>query len=260
MNRLLREAVFSLGYNLTPKVRDADVLRLIGGLRARECVRALIRLGAHGDGGYLVPDDLEGIEYCFSPGVSLMSQFESQLADRGVRSFMADHSVAGPVTMRSEFIFDRKHVGAFNSDVFMTLDAWKNKYLPGYHQDLMLQMDIEGGEYEALLAASEALLSQFRIIIVEMHYLERLFDPFAFRVMDACFQKLLRYFYVVHLHPNNCGGRVTKEGVEIPHVVEMTFYRRDRAAPRAACAQFPHPLDAHNCPGCPPLPLPDCWR
>ena len=30
-------------------------------------------IGGAGDGGYLVPDDLDGIEYCFSPGVNLIS-------------------------------------------------------------------------------------------------------------------------------------------------------------------------------------------
>lgn len=37
----------------------------------------LIRLGPNGDGGYLVPDDLTGIEACFSPGVCATSEFEN---------------------------------------------------------------------------------------------------------------------------------------------------------------------------------------
>ena len=89
---------------------------------------------------------------------------------------------------------------------------------------------------------------------------ERLFDPFAFRIMNACFEKLLTRFYVVHLHPNNCGGCVRQDGIEVPHVMEMTFYNRARAAPGDYCTQFPHPLDADNCPGLPTLPLPNCWR
>jgi len=35
------------------------------------CDKNLIRFGPKGDGGYLTPDDFEGIEACFSPGVSL---------------------------------------------------------------------------------------------------------------------------------------------------------------------------------------------
>jgi hypothetical protein len=39
----------------------------------------LIRLGADGDGGYLVPDDLEDVAACFSPGVDDRASFESAM-------------------------------------------------------------------------------------------------------------------------------------------------------------------------------------
>jgi methyltransferase FkbM-like protein len=260
LNRLIREAVFSLGYCLTPKVHDADVLRLIRNLRPRHCGRPLIRVGAEDDGGYLIPDDLAGIEYCFSPGVSRVAAFESQLADRNIKSFLADHSVSSPPLIRPEFTFDRKYVGATDSETCMTIAAWKHKYLAGYNHDLILQMDIEGAEYEALLSTPEQILRQFRIMVVEMHWLERLFDPFGFRIMNACFEKLLKQFYVVHLHPNNCAGCVRKDGIEVPHVLEITFYNGDRAPAGEFCTQFPHPLDADNCLGLPTLPLPPCWR
>lgn len=260
MNRLIREAAFSLGYNLTPKVRDTDVLRLIRSLRPRHCGRPLVRIGAPADGGYLLPDDLADLEFCFSPGVSGIAEFENQLAVRGIRSFLADRSVTGPPIVRREFVFDRRHIGAIDNDTHMTLATWKQKYLPHYDHDLLLQMDIEGAEYEVLLSAPEQVLRQFRIIIVEMHWLERLFDPFAFRIMNACLEKLLKQFYVVHLHPNNCGGRIVRDGIEVPHVMEITFYNRARAVPQDFCATFPHPLDADNCHRLPALPLPACWQ
>jgi len=36
----------------------------------------LIRIGSDTDGGYLIPNDLKGIDTCFSPGVSTTSDFE----------------------------------------------------------------------------------------------------------------------------------------------------------------------------------------
>ena len=53
----------------------------------------LIRLGADGDGGYLVPNDLDGIEACFSPGVADTATFEDELVQRGIKSYLADFSV-----------------------------------------------------------------------------------------------------------------------------------------------------------------------
>src|SRR5690349_14561084 len=117
MKRWLRRAAMSRGYTLSaPKVADADVLQLIRSLRPRHCGSPLIRIGGAADGAYLLPDDLSGIEYCFSPGVSDSAAFENELASRKIRSFLADYSVAKPPIMRPEFTFDRKFIGAVNND------------------------------------------------------------------------------------------------------------------------------------------------
>ena len=48
----------------------------------------LVRLGSENDGGYLVPNDLNDLHYCFSPGVSVDSDFEKELYDKyKIRSF-----------------------------------------------------------------------------------------------------------------------------------------------------------------------------
>lgn len=260
MKRWLRRAALLRGYTLGPKVADAEVLELIRRLRPRACHAPLIRIGGNGDGGYLIPDDLDGIEYCFSPGVNRTADFENELANRNIRSFMADYSVDQPPLSRPEFIFDRKFIGARNDEVFMTLDAWKQKYLQDYRGDLLLQMDIEGAEYEALLNASMELLSRFRIIVVELHSLERLFDPFAFSIIKSCFDKLLSSFYVVHAHPNNCRGMIVHHGIGFWDVIEMTLYNRNRGQPGPYRSDFPHPLDVDNCSTRQSLRLPDCWR
>ena len=64
----------------TPK---ADVQNLINALHPRTVAKGLIRLGPEGDGGYLIPNDLAGISACFSPGVSAVSGFEKDCAERG---------------------------------------------------------------------------------------------------------------------------------------------------------------------------------
>lgn len=260
MKRWLRRAAFLRGYTLARRVTDADVRGLIRMLRSCRCDAPLIRVGGNGDGGYLIPDDLAGIEYCFSPGVNRTADFENALADRNIRSFLADYSVEQPPLLRPEFVFDRKFIGARNDDTYMTLGTWKDKYLPGYSSEMLLQMDIEGAEYEVILNAPSELLGAFRIIVLELHSLERLFDPFAFGIMRSCFEKLLRNFYVVHAHPNNCSGLVAFNGIEIPCAMELTFYNRSRGAPGPFRGDFPHALDVDNCKERPSVTLPSCWR
>jgi hypothetical protein len=68
---------------------DHQVQALLRAMRPVATNRQLIRIGATADGGYLIPDDLEDIRYCFSPGVAQSSAFEADLASRGIESFMA---------------------------------------------------------------------------------------------------------------------------------------------------------------------------
>jgi hypothetical protein len=245
---------------MVERTKDEDLLELISKIRPKDCGIPLIRLGTkRGDGGYLIPDDLEGIQYCFSPGVSTVSDFEYELADHNIRSFLADYSVDGPTKNRPEFTFDKKFLGSFDRENFFTLETWKNKYLDGYTGDLILQMDIEGSEYEVILSIPDDLLGQFRMIVIEFHGLDRLFDPFAFGLISACFEKLQKSFHVVHIHPNNCCGAAQMGGIEIPRLMEFTFLNRKRTSRIKPQLSFPHQFDADNLPEARPLVLPKCW-
>ena len=96
-----------------------------------------------------------------------------------------------PPVIRDEFTFDKKYLGSTNDGRFFTLASWKDKYLKGYTRDLILQMDIEGSEYQVILNAPDELLSQFRILVVEFHYLQRLFDPLVFGLFSIVFRKVV---------------------------------------------------------------------
>lgn len=206
----------------------------------------LIRLGPSGDGGYLVPDDLLGIEACFSPGVDRISGFEKDCADRGMQVFMADRSVERPAEMHDAFHFVRKHVGATSDDDTMTMDRWVEASLPESKNDLLLQIDIEGSEYEVFLNASDELMQRFRVIVAECHALDMLFSGPFFGIASRAFDKILKTHVCVHIHPNNCCGSVKVRGVEIPRLAEFTFIRSDRLRGRTFVESFPHPLDFDN--------------
>lgn len=247
------------GFNLTSQTYPADILGLIRRLRPQDCGKELIRIGGPADGGYLVPDDLDGIEYCFSPGVNTISDFENQLADQGIKSFLADYSIEAPPILRPEFTFDKKYLGSTNNDRFFTLQSWKDKYLKGYNGDLILQMDIEGAEYEVILNVPDDLLSQFRILVIEFHSLQMIFDPLAFGLLSSCFRKLLESFCVVHIHPNNAGDMVKRGNIEVPTTMEFTFLNRRRVTRQTPVETFPNELDAPNSPHGKDMRLPQCW-
>jgi hypothetical protein len=259
LNVVYRAAQVAIDQPNSRFLEGSQVLPLIKKLRPIDPGIELIRIGGSHDGGYLIPDDLEGIEYCFSPGVGPFSEFESQLADRGIRSFLADASVDGPSIGRPEFIFDKKFLGASDRGDYITLGTWKDKYLKGYTGDLMLQMDIEGFEYEVIFNLPDSLLQQFRIMVIEFHGIYKLFERFLFPIYSSCFEKLLEYFHVVHIHPNNGHPKMVKLGeLEIPDMLEFTFLNKKRVRQYTTRADFPHKLDADDAIG-KSIVLPRCW-
>lgn len=215
-----------------------------------------LRIGGKNDGGYLIPDDLEGIKECFSPGVDVTCTFEMDLLNRGIFSHLADYSVDRPAGFEM-LSFTKRYIGAVNDDMFITLDAWvKEKASQG---DLLLQMDIEGGEYIAILGATEETLKKFRIILIEIHSIESWGHPSFFCLVETVFMKLLKHFYVLHNHPNNCFGIVNLGGFEAPRVFELMLLRKDRAEPIGFVDRFPHPLDRPNIFEKSDLTLPENW-
>lgn len=246
--------------NLFPtRMTDADALRaLVGRLHPLATDKALVRLGPSGDGGYLVPDDLAGISACFSPGVNVVAGFEMACAERGMRVFLADASVDRPPEEHERFHFSKRFVGATTNREFVTLDDWVDASPAEHGSDLLLQVDIEGYEYEVFLSATNALMRRFRIIVAEFHGLDQLWSRPFFSLAGRAFEKILETHSCVHLHPNNCCGSVTLAGMEIPTTMEFSFLRNDRIGARTFASAFPHPLDADNT-ARPSLPLPRCW-
>ena len=66
--------------------------------------------------------------------MNTISNFENELADRGIKSFLADYSVEdGPPIARPEFCLDdKKFLGSSDRESYVTLASWKDKYLKDY--------------------------------------------------------------------------------------------------------------------------------
>lgn len=117
----------------------------------RPCPYELIRIGGLGDGAYLIPDDLEGIDSCFSPGVSNYKDFEDALVEQyEIKCHMCDYS-SDPSRLRTPLIegmqtFKRKWLDINRSSDSISLQNWIDEYSPDSSRDLILQMDIEGAE------------------------------------------------------------------------------------------------------------------
>ncbi|WP_225207440.1 FkbM family methyltransferase [Novosphingobium huizhouense] len=231
--------------------------RVLSQLRPHSTEHPLIRMGGDADGGYLVPDDLDGITACFSPGVDQVATFEQECIDRGMHTFQIDASVERSPLVHPRNQFDRKFLGIETVGNTITLDDWVASKAPA-GGDLILQMDIEGHEWLTLAHVSDAVLARFRIIVLELHFLPLLFADAGDVLFAPVIDKLKRKFEVVHMHVNNVYPSVAGRRSDIPHFIEVTLLRRDRftrAIPLGPEA-LPHPLDRENVPDRAPVAIP----
>jgi hypothetical protein len=254
----IKQTIASTGFTVSKLTNKELVLDLIKSLQPFGTDKKLIRLGKQGDGGYLVPDDLEGIAACFSPGIGESSAFELDCVNYGMDVFLADKSVDGPKESNDKFHFIKKFIGPLNNEDFITMDRWVNDSLKEQDSDLMLEMDIEGHEYLSIVSMSDHLISRFRILVIEFHFLDKLWNPEFFKVASAAFGKILQNHTCVHIHPNNCCGVEKLSGIEIPRAMEFTFIRNDRVRNVVSRQDFPHHLD-FDCTSKKTLILPEIW-
>jgi hypothetical protein len=118
---------FFLRFNLILNKYDKNQKKLISDflkkIKIIDSGYDLIRIGEDSDGGYLVPDILDQIEYCFSPGVGPTSTFEDNLSNFNIKSYLAD----GTVDYSGMHDFIKKNLNSFNDEKNITLDAWINE-------------------------------------------------------------------------------------------------------------------------------------
>jgi hypothetical protein len=248
-----------IGYFASKRTTTADMRRVIGLLRPVDAGQPLVRIGGEGDGGYLVPDDLDDITACFSPGVDRQASFETELGRRGIGSHLADRSVAAPPAGFVHASFEPVFLGTFDAEGTTTLGRWVERHAPAGSGDLILQMDIEGAEYGVIDNAASELLRRFRILVIEFHNFDGIGQPFICRRIGEVLEKLRLDFVPVHLHPNNYAGIVHIGGLPVPPLLEVTFLRKDRCLTTALRTDFPHPLDRDNVPRKSPVALPREW-
>jgi hypothetical protein len=263
IQRALKETAVNLfGHSLNSAriaAQENDLRGFFGRLRPIDSGHGLMRIGNGNDGGYLVADDLGGIRTCFSPGVSTMVDFELALVERNIRCYLADYSIESCPVRNDLIQFEKRFLGAHDDSVYMTLASWLHRHADPQDRDMILQMDIEGDEYDVLMETPMDILCRFRVIVIEFHFLEGLFNPAGFKLINNVFMKLSKAFNIVHLHPNNFADPVRYGEFVVPPVMEITFHRIDRVSSAIRTRTFPHELDAPCCPWRDDYPVPSCW-
>ena len=106
----LKDKFFDL-FNLyiEKKTSKKDISRVLKKLLPYTIDQDLIRLGDQNDGGYLIPNDIEGIKKNYSAGIGNLSKFERDLQEKySIKSYMLDYNEIDLSLLPNESKFFKK--------------------------------------------------------------------------------------------------------------------------------------------------------
>jgi len=257
----LKNIGHSFDWRLTNAMSSQRIQRLADVIAPKQTGFDLIRMGGAGNGGYMVPDDLEGLTGSFSPGIGQTATFDEEMLARDIPCFMADASVSGPPISHPKLRFDPLFLGPKTKGKYISLDDWVARHATS-KGDLMLQMDIEGAEYDVFSAASDDVLSRFRIVLVEFHRFHLCLRAGPYKRIFNTLEKLHKSYVPVHIHPNNARPSVRYGDYVVPRTIEISYLRRDRIKDELTPVNaLPHALDVANIPTHPDPALPEwMWQ
>lgn len=224
---------------------SADTRRILRHLRPyalQGCGK--IRMGRENDGGYVCPDDFTGLDTAFSFGINDDISWDRDAADRGLTIYQFDHTVADPAPGDPRMIFEAKRIDAVSGPETQSLGDLVRRHDKGMDRpNLILKMDIEGGEWPVLDATPPEELARLAWIACELHYFQGLAELQHRQMVDRCLTKLGKLFFVAHVHSNVWGGYTSIANVVLPNVIEVLFVNRSLYHADDSLQIFPTPLD-----------------
>ena len=260
----IRIALVIITFAAAAAIAIGDVVRRATARRLREAILAelqpvvlknctLKRFGSANDGGYLMCENLiEPLDAAYSYGVGSNDDWGCELSRRyHVPVHQYDcFDPARPTCNGGTFVFHNECVGNRSgytgSHLFDTLENQIRKN-GDTGRRLIIKMDIEGAEWDSLLAAPEELLASIPQITMEMHGFD---DP---KIVEAL-RKLKQNFYLVNLHFNNWS--CTPKAAPLPAWAYQVHWVNKRIGVPDPAAPFPAPMSPLNAPDSPTWP--DC--
>jgi hypothetical protein len=216
----------------------------------------LKRYGSRNDGGYLMCANLiEGVQVAYSYGIDQEDNWGCEVSRQfGVPVHQYDcFTPHRPACDRGQFIFHDECVGARSETVDgQPFDTIASQILRNgdADKDLLLKIDVEGAEWDSLMATPDAVLDRIRQMPMEFHGVDE-------RRFLEVVRQLKRTFYLVNLHFNNFGCQ--------PHVAPFPAFAFQALWVNKRVAQVDEdgpspapmsPLNAPDQPGHPDCQLP----
>ena len=260
----IRITLFTITFAIVVGIVIAERARATRKRKLREAILAELqpvalknctfeRFGSANDGGYLMCENLiEPLDAAYSYGVGPNDDWGCEISRRyhvPVNQYDC-FDPARPSCDGGKFVFHNECVGNRTGNrgphPFDTLEnQLRTNGDIGRH--VIIKMDIEGAEWDSLLAAPDELLASIPQIAMEMHGYD---DPKIVAVLE----KLKRNFYLVNLHFNNWS--CTPKAAPLPAWAYQVLWVNKRIGVVDPAVPMPAPMSPLNAPDSPTWP--DC--
>ena len=221
---------FRIAWDPSLSERVITLNNLISPSNERTKFLNLIRVGSVGDGGYYLPETYRNCDGAISGGISNNNDFENELALSDIPVIQFDHTINEAPNKNKNLYFKKVKLGNNGFSLRETLSAFKE--LTGVElRNGILKLDIEGSEFDFLANSSVETLSNFDIIVLELHFLGEIYkDIFWKNVKDALI--LIRQNHKpIFATGNNSRPYVQIGGLAICDILEITFIRNSAPVP-----------------------------
>jgi hypothetical protein len=193
-----------------------------------------IRVGKHNDGGYVISNLPDSYDAFISGGIDNDISFEEHLLQlhQSLICYAFDGSISNLPHHNNRIRFYKKNLGEINNHALTNL----HEYIEPYH-NIFMKIDIEGHEFRIMPTIIENnLMIKIKQLVIEIHspsdiqlfpdYFKGLSDINNDKMFDL-FNKFNKTHTLVHFHANN-GCKLTQiDGIDVPHVFELTYIRND---------------------------------
>lgn len=237
--------------------KSVHKLMTLYGIKGEKTI--LQRVGGTHDGGYIMLMPFSEAKVAYSIGIGNNVEWDRQMAENGYEIFMYDHTIENLPEENMAFHWRKKGIRGGRKSENDNLITLKEMLRQNGHEEcrgMVLKMDVEGAEWEALCSMDEQIFLQFDQIVIELHELLNL--NLKDKILKSL-KKLNDIYAVVHLHGNNsnavefCGELIT------PNVLEATLVRRDKYEFVESQIILPRIID-RSCVECFPDIKLGCWN
>lgn len=205
-----------------------------------------LRIGAYGDGGYVMLDPgQDGIAYSF--GISNYSPWDKAMAERGYKIYQYDGTISQTPFLHPLIFFHPYNIGGGTELCPGTKNISQIIQENNHEQetDIILQIDIEGAEWNFFEHITTQEILKFDQIIAEFHWI---LDIDRIDYYISVLKKICETHQVIHLHYNNYGGGILFKNFIAGQVLEVSFVKKEKYIFNECTNTFPTQYDSPNCP------------